>query len=118
MMDLEQDILKTTQLSIQKAISEALTGYNSPLIKLVNKVIDEHSAEIKRLISDALEEAINTEEFQAGVREAFSHKVARCIISDGDSLLKKTSNELKQDAAFRAKLTLAVSNIINEHAGK
>lgn len=113
---LEQDILKTIQLSIQKAIANALSRYDCPLNKLVNVVIEEHSAEIKQTITEALEQSIRTDEFKAGVREAVSHTVGRRIISGSDSLIQKGCNELEQDAAFRAKLTLAISNLVNEHS--
>lgn len=113
---LEQDILKTIQLSIQKAIANALSRYDCPLNKLVNVVIEEHSAEIKQTITEALEQSIRTDDFKAGVREAVSHTVGRRIISGSDSLIQKRCNELKQDADFRAKLTLAISNLVNEHS--
>lgn len=113
---LEQDVLKTIQLSIQKSIAESLSRYDSPLNKLVNAVIEEHSAEIKQIIAVALERTIRTDDFKVDLREAFSHMVSRRIISNSDGLLEKTCNELKRDAAFRAKLTLAVSNLVNEHS--
>ena len=114
MTDLEKDILQIAQQSIQKAIQESLTKYDSPLLQLVKQVVNEHSAELKGIISDSFDSVIKKDEFKQSIREAFSHKVARTIISNNDGLFEKVSNELKQDAIFKSKMALAVANVINE----
>lgn len=111
---LEQDILSTAQISIQKAIQESLTGYNSPLVKLVTSVINENSTELKSIISDSFKEVIKLDDFKASIRTGFSHKIARTIISNNDGLFDKVSNELKQDAVFKSKMSLAVANVVDE----
>jgi len=111
---LEQDILSITQQSIQKAIQESLTKYDSPLIKLVTSVVNENSKELKEIISSSFNEVIKLEEFKNSIRTGFSHKVARSIISNNDGLFDKVSNELKQDAVFKSKMALAVVNVVNE----
>ena len=113
-VQLELDILQTTQASIQKAIHESLTGYNSPLIKLVTKVIEDNSKELKTIINDSFNEVIKLDEFKKSIREGFSHKIARSIISNNNGLFDKISNELKQDAVFKSKMALAVANVVNE----
>ena len=40
--------------------------------------------------------------------------MARNIISNNDGLFDKVSNELKQDAVFKSKMALAVSNVVEE----
>lgn len=113
-ISLETDILQVAQQSIQKAIQESLTKYDSPLIKLVKNVVDESSAELKQIISDSFNDVIKKEEFKQAIRNGFSHKVARTIISNNDGLFEKVSNELKQDAVFKSKMALAVANVVNE----
>jgi len=111
---LEQDILLVAQQSIQKAIQESMTKYDSPLIKLVSSVINEHSTELKQIISDSFNEVIKKEDFKQSIIAGFSHKIARAIISNNDGLFDKVGNELKQDAVFKSKMALAVANIVNE----
>ena len=113
-IQLELDILSTVQTSIQKAIQESLTKYDSPLIKLVTAVINENSTELKSIITSSFDEVIKLDEFKSSIRTGFSHKIARTIISNNDGLFDKVSNELKQDAVFKSKMALAVSNVINE----
>jgi len=111
---LEQDILSVAQQSIQSAIKESMTKYDSPLIKLVSSVINEHSTELRQIISDSFNEVIKKDDFKQSIIAGFSHKVARSIISNNDGLFDKVSNELKQDTVFKSKMALAVANVVNE----
>lgn len=111
---LEMDILSTTQSAIHESIKNVLTNYNSPLNKLVASVIDSHSGELRSIINESFVKVIQTEDFKESIISAFSHKVARTIISNNTGLFDKVSNELKQDATFKAKLALAVSNVVEE----
>jgi len=111
---LEQDILSATQNSIQVAIKESLTKYDSPLVKLVTAVVNEHSQQLKEIISESFDDVIQMDEFKTAIRDGFSHKVARTIISNNDGLFEKVSNELKQDSVFKAKMSLAVANVVSE----
>jgi CHASE3 domain sensor protein len=114
-INFEQDILSTTQTAISSAISKVLCDdYNSPLKKLVNIVVDEHSYELKQIISESFSQVIKTDDFKKSIVNAFSHKVSRAIISNNDGLFDKVSNELKQDSIFKAKMSLAVANVVEE----
>lgn len=110
----EQDILKTAQQSINEAIAKCMTSYDSPMNKLVKSVVDENSAELRNIISSSFTQVIKTDEFKQAIVNAFSHKVARTIISNNDGLFDKVSNELKQDAVFKSKMAIAVSNVVEE----
>ena len=101
---LEQDILRTAQIAMNESIQKVLTDYNSPLKKLVEAVVSENTTFIKQLISESFNTVIRTDEFKTSIINAFSHKVARSIISNNDGLFDKVSNELKQDAVFSKNL--------------
>lgn len=111
---LEQDILKATQQSINDAIAKVLVTYDSTLLKLVRAVVDENTNELRAIISNSFTTVIRTEEFKQSIVIAFSHKVAKTIISNNDGLFDKVSNELKQDAVFKSKMAIAVSNVVEE----
>ena len=111
---LEQDILREAQAAIQKSIVDCLTGYNSPLTKLTNEVVGNHSDELKGLISEVLESVIRADEFKEGMREAFCHKVSRSMISEQQGMIEKISQELKNDPVFKSKLTVAIANVVDE----
>ena len=70
--------------------------------------------ELKEIVDSSFKKVIRTEEFKASIVSAFSHKIARSIISNNDGLFDKVNNELKQDPVFKSKITLAISNIVEE----
>lgn len=112
---LEQDILRSAQAAIGDAIKNVLTGgYDSPLKKLIVSVVDENSSELRALISDSFTQVIRKDEFKQAIVSAFSHKVARSIISNNDGLFDKVVNDLMQYAIFKSKMAIAVSNVVNE----
>lgn len=111
---MEHDILSIAQKAMNESIQKVLTAYDSPLSGLVKIVIAENSEYLKQLISDSFGTVIRTEDFKRSIISAFSHKVARSIISNNDGLFDKVSNELKQDTIFKSKMTLAVSNVVEE----
>lgn len=110
----EQDILQVAQLAIKDAIKASLVGYGNPLSKLCVSVIDENSKELRQIISDSFNIVIKNDEFKQSIVSAFSHKVAKTIISNNEGLFDKVSNELKQDIQFKTKMQQAVINVVNE----
>lgn len=113
-VSLESDILTTIQTATQQSILKVLTDYNSPLVSLTKSVVESHQAELRKMIDEAFVEVIRKDDFKDAIREAFSHKVARTIISNNNSIFEKVSNELKQDPVFKAKLIAATANVVNE----
>jgi len=111
---LEQDILRTAQIAVGDSITKVLTSHDSPVIRLVRSVVDENSTQLRQIISDSFKQVIETQEFKNSILNAFSHKVAKTIISNNDGLFDKVSNELKQDAVFKSNMVVAVSNVVNE----
>lgn len=111
---LEKDILQVLQVSMNKAIQDCLSGYSSPLTKLVNSVVESRSTELRKIIADSFDNAIEKDEFKSAIREGFSHKIARTLINNNGGLFDKVSNELKQDAVFKSKMAIAVANVVEE----
>ena len=111
---LEDDILKVARKSVSESIAAAFTGYNNPLGELTKSVVNQHSAHLRKIIEDSFTEVIAMDEFKQSIVNAFSHKVARTIISNNDGLFDKVCNDLRGDAVFKAKMSLAVSKVVEE----
>ena len=114
-VNLEADILSTAQAAVGKAISDSLTGYNSPLVKLATAVVEENSHELKAMINDSFTKVIHTDEFKQSIIDAFTHKIGRLLIDKSSGLLEKTVNDLRQDAVLKSRLALAVNNVVEEY---
>ena len=114
-INFEAQILEATKMSIADSIQKALVGgYNNPLHKLIEGVINEHSKELKDIVTRAFDSAIKTEDFESSIKDAFLHKISRLMISANDGMVEKITNELRQDAVFRAKMVTAIAQIIED----
>lgn len=115
---LEHEVSKAVHSSIEKAFTDALGGYNSPLQKYAINVVAKYQTNIESVIDDVVCEAIKTEEFKQRVREVLLHKIAKTMISGIDGSVDKTINAMKQDAIFRSRLTLSVNTLVEEFLKK
>jgi hypothetical protein len=112
---LEDEIVKASRVAIISSIEASLKGYQSPLGKLVEKVILKNSQVLEDIIQDCFTQVINTEDFKEGVRQAFSHKVAKNLVGSCDGLFDKATHDLKQNPTFKAKLVMVVSNLVEDY---
>lgn len=113
-MELEKLILKQAKESVAVGIKTALEGYNSPLNKLVVSVVSENEKYLKEIVSSVFTKIINSEGFKDSVNTAFKHKLAKILVSKLEGSVEKAVTTLRSDPVIRAKMVLAIENIINE----
>jgi hypothetical protein len=111
---MEKQILAQVEKAMGEAITKELVGYNKPLSKLTERVIEENSTELFTLINDEFASLLNGDGFKDALREALQHKLAKTLIARMGGELEKQVNELKQNPQTRAKITLAISQIVEE----
>jgi hypothetical protein len=114
MSTLEQEIMAAAKNGMQKAITDELVGYNKPLSKMCTEVMEENAPTLKALLRTEVAGLINSTEFRVQISKVLNEKLARILISKMGGELEKRVNELKQNAETRAKITLAVSGVIDE----
>lgn len=111
---MEKQILAQVEKAIGEAITTELVGYNKPLSKLTERVIEANSDDLYKLINDEFASLLNGEGFKAALKDALKQKLAKTLISRMGGELEKQVNELKQNPQTRARITLAISQIIEE----
>jgi hypothetical protein len=117
MKDLEKEILDKVKDSIAEAISSSLVGYNSPLSILSKKVIDDNFDDIYGIMNKAFKSVIRTEEFEKTILQEFEHKVAKMLVGQMSGHVEKAVNNIRQDPRLKAKMILAIENIIDNERG-
>ena len=113
-MDIEKEIVKSAKEAINKSIVDSLVGYNKPLSTLCSQVIQDNSTDLYKLINDEFSELLNGKGFKQSLREALNKKLASTLINKMGGELEKRVNDLKQNPETRAKITLAISAIIDQ----
>jgi len=113
---MEEDILKAVQVSIGESIKSVLTGYNSPLNTFVNSVVNQHTSELRDTIESSFSRVIMSDEFKNTVNNCFNHKLARILVDKLEGAIEKRVNELRSDPTIKAKMIIAIENLIKAEA--
>jgi hypothetical protein len=117
-MDLEQQVQRDLSTAIEKVVREQMGGYNSPLHKMVDAVVSEKATDIKALLRAAITDVVSAEEFKSEIRSAFAHSLARNLMNEYKGEIEKRANELRQQADFRARVTIAIEEIVTDSMKK
>jgi len=112
-MSLEQQIIDQLKKCIPEAISSELVGYNKPLSKLTSSVIEANEGELFELINGEFSNLIGGSEFREVLKSELNNKLAKILIQRMSGELEKQVNALKQNPETRAKITLAISEIVS-----
>ena len=112
---LENKIAKVATEAIGKSITESLCSYNGPLKTLCDEVINSHHEELKEIIDNEFSTLLNSDTFRDQLKLALNKKLASVLIGRMGGELESTINKLKADPTTRAKITIAIDNVI---AGK
>lgn len=113
-MDINELVAKELHSAIAQTVKERLSGYNTPLSKMVDEVVSSQSQEIKSLLREAITEAVSKDDFRAEVKSAFVHTLARSLMNDFKGEIEKQANALRQQADFRARVVIAIEKIVSE----
>ena len=116
-LNLEEEILNATKTILINGI-KSLDGYNNPTKSIVNSVIKEYEPSISLLFKEALEKTIRSDNFKEELQKLISQRIIRELVSQSDSSIARIVQKMKQDETFRARLTLAVDNIVTEFTTK
>lgn len=117
-MNLDNDtiLLNAIQDGVRDGIKAKFTsGYNNPLDKLITDAIAKHGEKVTALIAESIESALTDGKFREVVREQIAVTLGKQLVQKFGGELEKQVNALKSDPTTRAKITLAISNIV---AGK
>lgn len=115
--NLEEEILNATKTILINGI-KSLDGYNNPTKSLVNLVIKEYEPSISLLFKDAIEKTIRSDNFKEELQKLISQRIVRELVGQSESSIARIVQKMKQDETFRARLTLAVDNIVTEFTTK
>lgn len=113
-MDIESEILKAAKSGLADAFNKELVGYNKPLSVITQKVIAKNEDEIFSLINDEVVNLIGGDGFKETLKDELNRKLARTLIERMGGELESRVNELKQNPETRAKITIAISQIIKD----
>lgn len=110
---------KLLENALQDGIKEGVkvqlgSGYNSAISKLIENAIKDNEAELRKILSDSLKACFDDTTFRNDIAVSVRHTLAKTLISRFGGELEKQVNVLKSDPATRARITLAIEEIVKE----
>lgn len=114
-MDIEATLMRAIQDGIRDGVKSRLSSnYDNPMTSLITEVLKEHDAAFRRMLAESLESAVGDERFREEIRTSVRHTLAKTLIARFGGELEKQVNVLKSDPTTRARITLAIEQIVKE----
>lgn len=101
---------------LRDRVKSTFTGYNKPLDELIEKAIAVHAPKMRTLLEDSIASCVNDQQFQAEIASAVRSQLAKTLIQRFGGEMEKQVNVLKSDPTTRARITLAIEEIVKSKA--
>ena len=90
------------------------SGYNSPLDKLINEALSAYSPQLKEILEEAVQASVTSKDFKSNISDAVNKSLAKSLIQRFGGEVEKQVNALKSDPTTRARITLAIEQIVKD----
>lgn len=105
-------LISAIREGLQKGIVSQLQGYNSGLSKLIDDQLKERSGAIKSLLESSIQSAVGDPVFVEEIKSAVRTSLAKTLVQKFGGELEKQVNALKSDPTTRARITIAIEQIV------
>jgi hypothetical protein len=114
-IDADKMIDNALREGLREAIKSKLTqGYSNPLDKAMEEVVAEQRESVRSLIGEAIESCMKDQMFREDLKTSIRAVLAKTLVSRFGGELEKQVNTLKSDPATRARITLAIDEIVKQ----
>lgn len=115
-MDVNDILMNAIQDGIRDGVKQRLANSygDNPLVKMIESVLKQHDEKFRTLLYGAVQSAVLDESFREEIKTAVRHKLASVLIQRFGGELEKQVNVLKSDPTTRARITLAIEEIVKE----
>lgn len=114
----EQMIVDAIRGGLRSALEDRMKrSYDNPFDKLLTQCIEKESESIRGIVSKAIQGCINDPEFSEDMRRQLRSVLAKTLVQRFGGELEKAVNALKSDPTTRARITLAIEEIVRTSKG-
>lgn len=113
---MEIDVDKLFENAMRDAIREGIKakfgGYNSPLDKLCETAMAKHRDSFAAILEESIAACVTDSEFKAEIATATRRTLAKSLVQRFGGEIEKQVNVLKSDPTTRARITIAIEEIV------
>lgn len=113
-IDADKMLMQAIEGGIRDSLKTKLTGYNSPLDNLIESAVLKHATEFRSLLEQSIGSCLNDAEFRESIAVAVRHSLAKTLVARFGGEMEKQVNVLKSDPTTRARITLAIEEIVRQ----
>ena len=113
-IDADKILLHAIQDGIRDGIKGKLSGYNTPFDKLIESSLTKHGSAFKSLLEESIGSCMNDAAFRESIATAVRHSLAKTLVVRFGGEMEKQVNVLKSDPTTRARITLAIEEIVKQ----
>jgi DNA-binding FrmR family transcriptional regulator len=112
-IDVNKAIENAMRDAIQAGVKKHLVDdYNSPLKKLIEAAIVANQSTMRTLLEQGIASCMSDELFREEIKQGVRHHLAKILVQRFGGELEKQVNTLKSDPTTRARITLAIEQIV------
>jgi hypothetical protein len=114
-IDANQLVENAVRDGLREGIKQKLTSsYSNPLDRLIEQCIAANSTAFTTLLQESLSSAIGDPEFRSTLKASVRTVLAKTLVQRFGGELEKQVNVLKSDPATRARITVAIEDILKQ----
>jgi hypothetical protein len=110
---LENALRNGVRESVKKCFE---SSYNSPLEPLIKTALGKYNDKLRAMLEDGIASCIDDKAFRDNIAAAVRHSLAKTLIQRFGGEMEKQVNVLKSDPTTRARITLAIEEIVKSKA--
>ena len=116
-IDTDKLLFETLRDGLREGIKNSLSrSYNSPLDTFINETLKKHDKTFRDIIGEAVGSLATDAEFRRQIVDSTRHTLAKVLVQRFGGELEKQVNALKSDPTTRARITLAIEEIVKSKA--
>ncbi len=117
-MEINSDELLVNAMrdALREGLKAKLSGYNGPLDTMIKEALDKHGASFKSLLEESIASCVTDPQFRTDVATSVRHQLAKTLVQRFGGEMEKQVNVLKSDPTTRARITLAIEDIVKSKA--
>lgn len=112
-----QELPQTIGKAISESIQRQMANYNSPITDIINQALKQQSPKLTAIFAEAVSECVTDASFINEIKAKARLQLAKHLILRFGGEIEKSVNALKSDPTTRARIVLAIEEIVASKVG-